>query len=82
MIFWNDLYAMMGPMPMWAAYLIVSIILAYTAAVVGVIVGKAGYSPFWGFLAMLPGLAIVMMARIAWGRWKRLPNRYYSEEAG
>jgi hypothetical protein len=43
----------------------------------GVIVGKAGYSPFWGFFGMLPGIAIVMLAIVAWGKWKKLPNREY-----
>ncbi len=66
-------YAMLADTPQWLGYLIVSIVLAYTATIVGVIVGKAGYSPFWGFLALLPVLTVIVLARIAWGRWRIRP---------
>ncbi len=77
MIQWNELYAMLGDTPMWLSYLIVSVVLAYTATVIGVLIGKAGYSPFWGFLALLPWIPIAVLAYLAWGKWKRLPNRNY-----
>jgi hypothetical protein len=67
-------YAMLGNTPLWLGYLIVSVVLAYTATIVGVIVGKAGYSPFWGFLALSPALAVIMLARIAWGKWRQRPQ--------
>jgi hypothetical protein len=79
MIPFNYFYAAMGDSPMWLSYLVVSILLAYVAAIMGVIVGKAGYSPFLGFLGMLPGFSILMLAWVAWGKWKRLPNRDYSQ---
>ncbi len=64
-------YAMMGGLPTWLSYMVVSIVLAWTATIVGVAVGKAGYSPFWGFLGLSPFLAILILAFLAWGKWRR-----------
>ncbi len=80
MIPWNDIFTLLDFAPVWLAYLIFGVTLAYTAAVVGVVIGKAGYSPFFGFFAMLPWLAIPMLAFVAWGRWRKLPNRDYREQ--
>ncbi len=66
-------YYMLAGLPMWAGYLIVSVVLAYTATIIGVIIGKAGYSPFWGFVALSPLLAVIALVRIAWGRWRQRP---------
>ena len=63
-------YAMLAGTPQWLAYLIVSVVLAYTATIIGVIIGKAGYSPFWGFIGLSPVLAVIALARIAWGKWR------------
>ena len=63
-------YAMLGGTPMWLGYLVVSIVLAYTATLAGVLIGKAGYSPFWGFLALCPLFAVIILARVAWGKWR------------
>ena len=66
-------YGMVAGLPLWAGYLIVSIVLAYSATIVGVIIGKAGYSPFWGFLALSHGLTLIILVRFAWGKWRLRP---------
>ncbi len=77
MIPWNDYYAALGDTSLWLSYLLVSVLLAYCAAIAGVLIGKAGYSPFWGFLVLFPGAAVAVLAFLAWGKWKKLPNRDY-----
>jgi len=65
-------YDLLGDIPFWLAGLLIGIILTYTVCLLGVVTGKTGRSPFWGFVLFLPGAAIVLLAWLAYGKWPSL----------
>ena len=56
--------------PFWLTQIIASMALAYTFCVFGVVFGKMGRSPFWGFVFLLPYLlCLIPLWVFGLGRW-------------
>ncbi|HLG86293.1 MAG TPA: hypothetical protein VKZ79_03750 [Alphaproteobacteria bacterium] len=72
MPFWGSLVAMLGGDPIWVTYGIVSVLIAYTMCIFGVVFGKMGRSPLWGLPFPLPFLGIAMLWTFGLGRWPQV----------
>ncbi len=62
-------WALFGDTPLWLIGLIVAPLYTCTFCLLGVVIGKAGRSPFLSLLIFIPGAAIPLLAWLAWGRW-------------
>ena len=60
---------MLGGDPIWITYGIVSVLIAYTMCIFGVVFGKMGRSPLWGLPFPLPFLGIATLWTFGLGRW-------------
>jgi hypothetical protein len=63
--FWH----LFGVEPFWLTQIIVFIALTYACCVFGVVIGKMGRSPFWGFIFLPPYFGIVALWLFGLGRW-------------
>jgi hypothetical protein len=62
-------------LPDWLSYLIVVVVMTWTACMAGVALGKAGRSPVWALLVFLPYLFTIGLWILALGRWPREPGQ-------
>ena len=53
----------------WLGYLIVAVILTYTLALGGWILAKAGRSPLWVLLLLVPYVNVIGIWAFAYARW-------------
>jgi hypothetical protein len=53
----------------WLGYLIIAVILTYTLAAGGWVLAKAGRSPLWILLLLVPYLNVVAIWAFAYTRW-------------
>jgi len=58
-----------GVDPFWLTQIIVFISLTYTCCVFGVVFGKMGRSPFWGFIFLPPYFGVIALLIFGLGRW-------------
>jgi hypothetical protein len=63
------LVALFDDAPMWLSYLTVFVAITYTVCVFGVVFGKMGRTPFWGFVFLVPYLGTIMLWVFGYGRW-------------
>ena len=70
-----DLAAYLDFLPSWAAQIVAAVIIAWTACMAGVALGRAGRSPMWAMLAFLPYVFTIGLWILALGRWLREPKR-------
>lgn len=56
-------------LPDWLSLTLVSISFAWTLCMFGVIAGKAGRSPIWGLLFLLPCAGLPVLWWLAYARW-------------
>ena len=66
---YDDLCRLFGMDPFWATYMVVFIALTYTCCVFGVVFGKMGRSPFWGFIFLPPYFGVLALWIFGLGRW-------------
>jgi hypothetical protein len=73
-------WRLFGVDPFWLTQIVVFIALTYTCCVFGVVFGKMGRSPFWGFIFLPPYFGVIALLVFGLGRWpqegkgRRLPD--------
>ena len=63
--FWR----LLGTDPYWLTQVIVFMAVTYTCCVFGVVFGKMGRSPFWGFIFLPPFFGTIALWITGLGRW-------------
>ena len=63
--FWR----LFGVDPFWPTQITVFVALTYACCVFGVVFGKMGRSPFWGFILLPPYFGVVALWIFGLGRW-------------
>lgn len=53
----------------WLGYLIIAVILTYTMAAGGWVLAKAGRSPLWVLLLLVPYVNVIAIWVFAYARW-------------
>ena len=71
MEFWSYHYIwrLLGAEPSGLTYTFVFAVVAYTCCIFGVVFGKMGRSPFWGFIFLPPFFGTVALWIFGLGRW-------------
>lgn len=59
----------------WQGYLVIALILTYTVSIGGWAVAKAGRSPLWVLLLLIPYLNVLAVWAFAYARWPALERR-------
>ena len=62
-------WRLFGTDPYWLTWIIGFITLTYACCVFGVVFGKMGRSPFWGFILLPPFFGVVALWIFGLGRW-------------
>ena len=62
-------WRLFGGDPFWLTQIVVFIIVTYTCCVFGVVFGKMGRSPFWGFVFLPPFFGTIALLFAALTRW-------------
>ncbi len=65
MTFLNDLFTI----PQWLEYSLAGIIIVYTMYLVGKILARAGLSPAWSLLLLVPFVQIIAVWWFAFMKW-------------
>jgi hypothetical protein len=55
--------------PIWLAYLVMSLLLVYAMMAAGWVLAKAGRSPLWAFLLLVPWVNVAAIWVFAFVRW-------------
>lgn len=61
---------MMFEIPLWLEYLVAGLTIGYFVSICGVILTKAGKSPWWALAMLIPYVQIVAVWFFAFSRWK------------
>lgn len=65
----GEMIGFFSGMPVWLSHLIVSLTVTYTLCIFGVVFLRAGRSPLWSFLFLLPYVGVVALWVLAFTRW-------------
>lgn len=61
-------------MPVWLEYLIAGLMAFITLACAGVVLARAGRSPFWALVLVLPYAQVIAVWIFAFCRWPRVKD--------
>lgn len=61
-------------LPEWSYYLIQGVSISCLLVVSAIILGRAGRSPYWALLVIVPYVAIVAIWALAFVRWPSAPT--------
>lgn len=56
----------------WLAHLIIGVVLAITMGCGGMVAARAGRSPLWVLLLLVPFVNVALLWAFAYSRWPRL----------
>lgn len=70
----SEIFFMSG-LPEWARFLVQGILLFALMACSAVILGRAGRSPYWALLVIVPVAGMAAICAFAFCRWPRLDGK-------